>query len=211
MILVRTLGTRGLIGFRSKDKDYLTYNHFDSYPESLGVSILEELEAMDFEKLRKAVEKLTLVNEDSKPTFEQRLDIAKEFWDLSVDDQTPESWYCLMRNAQGQLTPYYSGELKYMVDSHNFILDSLFCEWAYIVNLDTMKLEVWRGFQKAPQEGNRYVKGSVVPKERAGDEIKITTMSSMEYYPCALIKEYPLGKLPSEKRFLKDLEEKEDD
>jgi hypothetical protein len=199
------MGTRGLIGFRSKDKDYLTYNHFDSYPESLGVSILEELEAMDLDKLKKAVNKLVLVNEDSKPTFEQRLDIAKEFWDLSVGDQTPESWYCLMRNAQGQLMPYYSGKLKYMIDSHNFILDSLFCEWAYIVNLDTMKLEVWRGFQKEPQEGSRYV------KDKTKDKLVAAKILPEEYYPCALVKEYPLKKLPSKEKFLKDLEEKEDE
>jgi hypothetical protein len=187
------MGTRGLIGFRYQNKDYLTYNHFDSYPDSLGFNILEELGAMlSFNKLKKAVEKITLVTEDSKPTFEQRLDVAKEFWDLSVGNQTPDSWYCLLRNAQGKLYSYYSGKLKYMIDSHEFIKDSLFCEWVYIVNLDTMQLEVWRGFQKESQKGNRY-----------GE-------NGEKYYPCALVKEYPLQKLPSQKKFLKDLEEKDE-
>lgn len=195
------MGTRGLIGFRYKEKDYLTYNHFDSYPDCLGFNILEELGNMDFNKLKKAVEKLVLVNEDIKPTFEQRLDVAKEFWDLSVGNQTPESWYCLLRNAQGKLYPYYSGKLKYMIDSHNFITDSLFCEWAYIINLDTMKLEIWRGFQKALQKDNRYIKDVPLIK---GEYKK------PEYYPCALVKEYPLQKLPSQKEFLKDLEEKDE-
>lgn len=191
------MGTRGLIGFRYQNKDYLTYNRFDSYPDSLGFNILEELGAMlSFNKLKKAVEKITLVTEDSKPTFEQRLDVAKEFWDLSVGNQTPDSWYCLLRNAQGKLYSYYSGKLKYMIDSHEFIKDSLFCEWVYIVNLDTMQLEVWRGFQKESQKGNRYGENG---------EIKIE-----KYYPCALVKEYPLQKLPSQKKFLKDLEEKDE-
>ena len=33
-----------------------------------------------------------------------------------------------------------------------FAKDSLFCEWAYVVNLDTEMLEVYRGFQETPLE-----------------------------------------------------------
>ena len=36
-----------------------------------------------------------------------------------------------------------------------FILDSLFCEYGYIMNYDTNELEVYTGFQKEPPEG-RY-------------------------------------------------------
>lgn len=36
-----------------------------------------------------------------------------------------------------------------------FILDSLFCEYAYIFNKDTNELEVYCGFQKKPPKG-RY-------------------------------------------------------
>jgi hypothetical protein len=32
-----------------------------------------------------------------------------------------------------------------------------------------------------------------------------------DYYPCVMIKEYPLNKLPVKTVFLKDLEEKEDE
>ena len=37
------MATRGLVGIRYRDKDYLIYKHFDSYPEALGVKILGEV------------------------------------------------------------------------------------------------------------------------------------------------------------------------
>jgi hypothetical protein len=65
-----------------------------------------------------------------------------------------------------------------MTDSNNFIRDSLFCEYAYIINLDTNCLEFWVGFQKEPCENNRY--GSRL--EDGYDD----------YYPCKMVSYYPL-------------------
>jgi len=42
-----------------------------------------------------------------------------------------------------------------------FILDSLFCEYGYIMNYDTNELEVYTGFQKEPPEG-RYCDSGVI-------------------------------------------------
>jgi hypothetical protein len=61
----------------------------------------------------------------------------------------------LLREAQGDLTAFKKG-LRYMIDYANFLKNSLFCEWGYVINLDTNQLEVYRGFQKKPND-NRYV------------------------------------------------------
>ncbi len=90
----------------------------------------------------------------------------------SADGMT---WYKLLREAQGKMDVYLTGELRYMIDGIEFIKDSLFCEWAYIINLDNNTLEVWKGFQQSPQKDNRY-----------------GTSLEDGYYPCALIKTYPL-------------------
>jgi len=49
------------------------------------------------------------------------------------------------------------GEILANPDARNdeFIRDSLYCEYAYILNKDTNELEVYRGFQESPPEG-RY-------------------------------------------------------
>jgi hypothetical protein len=42
-----------------------------------------------------------------------------------------------------------------MIDSKGFLSDSLFCEWAYIINLDKEVLEVYEGFQEEESD-NRF-------------------------------------------------------
>lgn len=37
-----------------------------------------------------------------------------------------------------------------MIDDSEFLNDSLFCEWTYIINLDNEQFEVYRGFNKDP-------------------------------------------------------------
>lgn len=44
-----------------------------------------------------------------------------------------------------------------LVDSYEFAADSLFCEWGYVIDLDNMTLECYKGFQKKPiPEGQRF-------------------------------------------------------
>jgi hypothetical protein len=62
--------------------------------------------------------------------------------------------YCLFRGAQGNI--FAALRLGVMLDGNDFILNSLLCEWGYIINLDDWTLEAWEGFQTWPTEGNRY-------------------------------------------------------
>ena len=73
----------------------------------------------------------------------------------------------------------------YMIDSSDFIKDSLFCEYAYIVNLDSGMLEFWKGFQKEPDPGNRY--GCEVSTRCDWCDPVVC------YYPCRLALEIPLS------------------
>lgn len=68
-----------------------------------------------------------------------------------------EDWYCLLRNTQGDLRHYHKG-IEHMIDSQEFLADSLFCEWAYIMNLDDQQFEVYRGFNKNPNARGRMLK-----------------------------------------------------
>ena len=169
------MGTRGLWGLRKDGIDKLTYNHFDSYPSSLGVIIIDFISNHSANELKTIFDRIILVDEDIKPTDKQ-IKECHNYTDLSVGRQDIQDWYCLLRNSQS-LPESYANGLKYMIDSHDFIKDSLFCEWAYIINLDTEKLEVYKGFQKKAQE-NRY---------------KCSTKDN--YANCKLLKEIPLKEL----------------
>lgn len=167
------MGTRGCYGFRKNGVDKLTYNHFDSYPDYLGEIMVKFCKETSLKELNEIFDKIILIDEMGKPTTEQ-IEECKEYYDGTVSNQTPDDWYCLLRNAQGNPNAYKNG-LKYMNDCGDFIKDSLFCEYAYIINLDTNCLEFWVGFQKEPYSFNRYG----VEEDRG-------------YYPCKMVSYYPL-------------------
>ena len=167
------MGTRGLYGFRKNGEDKLTYNHFDSYPDWLGSKVVEFCKETSIEEMNKIFDNIILVDENAKPTRTQIVECIK-YYDDSVSKQSVEDWYCLLRNTQGDLNVYKDG-LQYMIDNQEFIKDSLFCEYAYIINLDTNCLEFYLGFQKKPCISNRY-----------------GTDDDNGYYPCKMVAYYPI-------------------
>lgn len=83
-----------------------------------------------------------------------------------------------------------------LIDGIDFIKDSLFCEYAYIINLDDEVLEFWKGFQKTPQKGNRYGTESYKPYEGC----------SHEYYPCKLSLTFPLKEIDDADKIVEMME-----
>lgn len=151
------MGTRGTYGIRHKGRDYIAYNHFDSYPSELGRIMVEtvgKLQAVGLDEARKRVELMRVIDKKTKPT---RTDVARlaKWTDLSVSNQSPSDWYCLTRGMQGDIMA--SLESGYWPnDSSGFMRDSLFCEWAYIINLDDEVLEVYKGFNQNIAAPGRY-------------------------------------------------------
>jgi hypothetical protein len=70
-----------------------------------------------------------------------------------------------------------------------FAADSLFCEWAYVIDLDKDVFEVYRGFNKR-KLGKTHRFAFLEPKARK------------EYHPVCLLKSYRLGRLPGQAGFL---------
>ena len=203
------MGTRGAIGLFKGGKGKITYNHFDSYPEGTGKDILKEIRGFSVEQIKKAFDNIRLVcDSEAKPTKEE-IKEYQEYSNTQVGGSKEITYYQLVRELQGTLKPYIEGKVKIMIDNENFLKDSLFCEYAYIVNLDKEVFEVWVGFQKEPQE-NRYKHTKAeIQKEINWWKKERKIDFKMDYFNCKLIKEYPLNKLPTEKQFLKDLVEKD--
>jgi hypothetical protein len=186
------MGTRGAIGFRLDGQDKVTYNHFDSYPSGVGAELLTELCGIkNWEAVKTAVRNITFIDQNEPPTEEQ-IELCAEFTDLGVGDQSTSDWYCLLRGAQGSLAPYLTGKLPFMSDNHTFLLASVFCEYAYIVNLDDMTLEFYKGFNKDNKLAGRYAS-----KSKAKGQGRLPTE---EYFGVVLMEAMPLADLPKTKR-----------
>ena len=150
------MGTRGAYGFIKNGKMKITYNHYDSYLSELGFSIMRFIAATSNMELNEIFDNIIMVNGDSIPTQEQ-IEECKKYLNLDVGNQNIDDWYCLLRNAQGNLNEYKNG-LRYMIDNKEFMGDSLFCEYAYILNLDNNYLEIYKGFNKDIETDNDYTR-----------------------------------------------------
>jgi hypothetical protein len=154
------MGTRGLWGFVIDGETKVTYNHFDSYPGGLGTDLVKALDSWDPASLLAAARALVMVNEDEKPTPEQQQTLMQHA-DLNVGSGSPGDWYVLLRETQGD--PQATLDAGYMIDSFAFGYDSLFCEWGYVINLDSdgATFEVYQGFQNATTDEGLWKDGEL--------------------------------------------------
>lgn len=170
------MSTRGLYAIRKGGVDKGTYNHSNSYPDGLGRDIIEFCKLHTIEELNTFYLLTNLINSDNMPTPEQ-IKICKDngYANFSVSTGKEDDWYCLLRNLMGNFNAYSraidNNQQIFMEDGIDFIKDSLFCEYAYIINLDNETLEFYLGFQNQADPSNRYGKE---PNDSG-------------YYPCKLV------------------------
>ncbi len=178
------MGTRGCYGFvLPGGEEKLTYNCLDSYPSGLGQHVIDFLKETPLREIRQIAERIVMVDElKSKPTDSQ-IRVCKKagLLNTSVGNQTENEWYCLLRKSQGDLGVYKNPKILWMIDGRAFVADSLFCEWAYIINLETNMLEIYRGFNDDPTARGRYA-SCRIPQDRR----------NTQYFGIVLIDEVPL-------------------
>ena len=138
------MGTSGVFGFYYQGRFYVIYNHWDSYPEGLGQSVVGELfdvlHAGNLEQWKALVSQLKVVGDGIKPTAED-IEKLKPYTNLSVSDRSTDDWYCLLRDCQGSLKEVLeSGYCLNHCDNNR--LDD-FGEYGYIVNLDHETLDFY--------------------------------------------------------------------
>lgn len=216
------MGTRGAFGVIIGEEEKIAYNHFDSYPDGKGIEVLGWLRSVvdegRLDEIKKLAHKVRVVDENSKPTARDKQKL-RSFTNLNVADQSEDDWYCLTREMQGDLgLTLGSG---YMLDRSNFPLDSLFCEWAYIVDLDAEVFEVYAGFQKTLPKQGRW-KGRPTLAEDTENYIahlewchendrKPFRKRRAEYKAIEMIASWPLDELPGDDHFLSALGRQEEE
>lgn len=184
------MSTRGAVGFVADGKWYVTYNHSDSYPSCLGMEMLEFCKSIGkWSEVKEKVRKLKLVAHGSIPTDDEVRQYLP-YYNRNVGNQNWSDWYCLLREAQGVegLRGIIDGKINHMIDNHTFLGDSLFCEWAYIIDLDEMLLRVYKGFNTKPIEDE-----STLPVDVLGD---FYDAGNEKYYAVRMLHAYRLNRLP---------------
>jgi len=155
------MGTRGAIGFKINGEYKVTYNNFDSYMEGLGKEVIsfcnKIIKNNKLETLKENVKKLELLD-PNKPVSEYLIKKYSMFANNYVGNQKKDDPYCLLRETQGSIMLDFvlDGSLEHIINSEDFLYNSLYCEYAYIIDLDLNVLNFYSGFQKTPDPKSEF-------------------------------------------------------
>lgn len=205
------MGTRGLTVVVSEGKHAVAqYGQWDHYPQGQGKTVLQ------FARKR-------LLTPEGRQAFKDKLkqcrfisdDELHALWkavgadgsglvNMEVADRFKEQHFQLSRDCGAQVLNFiWNAKDNVMLqDSTSFSGDSLFCEWAWVIDLDKNTLEAYAGFQMASIDPSERFAKFFQQVERRGEE---------QYHPIKLIKSWPLDELPKLKDFYLALRDPEDD
>ena len=175
------MSTRSLLAIQSNNKYVVAqYQHYDGYPDYMGVNILDWLKSNNnLEQLKSSLSKIFLKVKKNNKDYE--------------DDSI-----CFESGDDLLTTIIESKEPVKLLDSMEFAADSLYCEWAYVIDLDKNTFEVYEGFNKEP----------LAATERFKRLEPCIDHEDYDYYPVRYLCGYSLNDLPSINNFLKDCEKK---
>lgn len=155
------MSTRGLIGFVHNGEVHAGFNSHSSYLASLGQEIVEFCDlVLDWDTFIKNYVAIT--------------------WTDEIENETIE-------NLEGVklLRHIHKGEVRTLLDEKDFAEDDLFCEYAYLLNLDKKELEIY----------SHTIKTNHAQEERN--------------LPMNLLARYPLDEIPTHWREYIELRGKE--
>ena len=159
------MSTHGAYGFRLNNKDYVTYNHYDSYPTHLCHVLIDEINNLNLSNpivLQYAKDQISKLKLVSPFEFEDIEEISEKIRGNGEFDGD-----CSIK--------HYINGFPIMADHSEFLKDSLFCEWAYIVNLDTETLEIYVGGNRSDTKMKvcgRYAKEKIDRNINAGKNLE---------------------------------------
>lgn len=184
------------------------YGQWDGYPSGQGATVLDFLRNLkNFELFKKRVNKCSFLTEEEINSINQNLDDKEPFPAELSRDTCAKILNIIYKSKEG---------LK-LVDNTEFAADSLFCEWAYVIDLDKRNLEVYRGFNNIPLDENErfafLTAKSIAEYEQRKANVEANGRSSdfEIYYPIFLLHKFRLWQLPSQKRFERILNKKSEE
>ena len=208
------MGTRNLTMVIHQGKTRIAqYGQFDGYVEGQGSTVLKFLKRLKknktMESFKKHLLKIKFIDEIKQKEIDAFLESigCKNSW---LDEEQAKKYHkeypLLTRNNGAGVLELVHKEKNpdklWLHDQTNFAADSLFCEYAYVIDFDKNVLEVYNGFVKSPlgKKQRFHYLTEVSEKECEGRDM---------YYPVKMVASFSLTKLPTLGKMILDVEGKE--
>lgn len=204
------MGTRNLtIVFMDGEYRVAQYGQWDGYPEGQGLTCLRFIrDQMNEKDFRDALSHIRYI--DAEKLQQMWMDYG-----MDADGSIPIKDADRFRMAFPEFSRDTGAEILTMIqndriasncleDYLTFAADSLFCEWAYVIDFDKRTFEVYKGFNHTPlNESDRFF----FLRQYESDE----KYSSGCYHGVRLAKEFSLDDLPDDDAFLEAFKEDDDE
>lgn len=204
------MGTRNLTMVVKNQKPVVAqYGQWDGYPSGQGAVIVKFLRNTNLNEFSKQIDKVKFINKKKQTEINNFVkDLgSKDGWLTGEQSAKYQEKYPLLTRDNGgsilELIMEQKGKGNIWIqDSSTFAADSLFCEYAYVVDLDSNTLEVYEGFNETPlSEGERFY-----PLQEKGLHIE-EHRNDNQYYPVKLLTKFDLNEIPDEDTFVSKCEE----
>lgn len=194
------MGTRHFIGVvKNGDFKIAQYGQWDGYPSGQGSKVLTFARDKDaVSKLRDAVDAVRFVTEeDWKETYAAiGIPEGQEWMDGDQADMLAKLYPGLTRDTGADILGLVAdGTVTVVGDARDFPKDSLFCEYAYVIDLDANTVEAYVGFQTVEHSDGRWAGTVTLDTFEPGYE------GQAFYAPVRLAATWPLSDLPSQEVF----------
>jgi hypothetical protein len=201
------MGTRHLIVvIKGGTHKIAQYGQWDGYPSGQGATVLEFCRTMDRSAFAAKVTQCRFLTEAEMIArwAELGVDVTENGGWVSVElaDRHKARWPELSRDTGAEILAMVAASESGLAleDAYAFANDGIFCEYAYVIDLDAGQLEAYKGFCETPHEGQRFSGGAPQASALGG-----------QYCPVALAASWPLDNLPTQKAFEAAIDQPEDE
>ena len=196
------MGTRNLTCvYLDGDYRVAQYGQWDGYPQGQGLTCLEFLRSMDEERFKEQLQKRSFASRDYIRGIYAAFGAQGGMISADDADRLGAKFPEYHRNLAADILKMIMDDKVSMLlkSDLNFAADSLFCEWAYVIDFDTRTFEVYEGFNQKPlTESDRFFFLEEESKKDWREE---------RYHPVKLVRSWSLDDLPTVEEFLNTFEE----
>jgi hypothetical protein len=193
------VGTRHLIAVQI-DGEYKVaqYGQWDGYPSGQGLDVLASLKDVFTPAFKEKLRAARFIGDDEEGrAFIEKVENTPEW---------PKAYPWISRDAGAKVLQLVLDQPAgiYLQNNISFAGESLFCEYAYVVDYDKGAFEVYRGFNKRPvPEGERFADAVVGEGQ--------FNQGADRYLQVRHWHTWPLNALPSSDEFLAVLVESDEE